>query len=98
MSYKKALIALEKSKAGASVSDSDRVNIAKDIAGMNTDTLAQCLKDDRYKSSVDRDIAEGDAKRVNATPTLLFDGTKLDLSIFRDAAMLKDQMERILSK
>jgi protein-disulfide isomerase len=79
MSYKKALYALEDAKNGASVSDSDRVNLAKEISAINSDTFAQCLKSDKYASSVDRDIADGDKKRVNATPTVFLDGLKLDM-------------------
>ena len=97
MSYKKSLIALEETKNSASVSDEERVTATKDT-GMNTTIFAQCLKEDRYKSSVDRDMKDGDDKRVNATPTLILDGTKLDLSIFRDENMFRDQISRLLEK
>lgn len=97
MFYKKSLIALEEAKEGASVSDSDRVDATKD-SGIDTSIFAQCLKDDRYKSSVDRDMKEGDDKRVNSTPTLILDGTKLDLSIFRDENQFRELMTRLLAQ
>ncbi len=96
--YKKALIALEESKFPTkwSVSDSERVDATKDT-GIDQEKFAQCLSTDKYKASVDRDMADGDAKRVNATPTVILDGTKLDLSIFRDENMFREQMGRILA-
>ena len=98
MSYKKALYDLEKSKRGAKVSDTDRVDLAKAISSIDSAKFAQCLADDRYATSVDRDIAEGDTKRVNATPTLILDGTKLDLSLFRDVNMLKSSLSTLLAQ
>ena len=96
MPYKKALIALEEAKAGASVSDNERLDAAKGIT-IDSVKFSTCLSSDASKASVDRDMAEGDAKRVNATPTLILDGTKLDLSIFRDEAMFREQMGRMLA-
>ncbi len=94
--YKKALIALEEAKRGATVSDSERVEAMKWLS-IDETKFSQCLSTDKYASSVDRDIADGDAKRVNGTPTLILDGTKLDLSIFRDENMFREQIGRILA-
>ena len=66
--------------------------------GIDIEKFTQCLKEGRYKSSVDRDMKDGDDKRVNATPTLILDGTKLDLSIFRDENMFRDQISRLLAQ
>ena len=99
MSYKKSLIALEESKTASrwTVSDTERIDATKDM-GIDIEKFTQCLKEDRYKSSVDRDMKDGDDKRVNATPTLILDGTKLDLSIFRDENMFRDQISRLLAQ
>ncbi len=96
MSYKKSLIVLEESKVGAAVSDSERVDATKDT-GIDSAKFSECLSTDKYKASVDRDMKEGNDKSVNATPTLILDGTKLDLSIFRDENMFREQMSRILA-
>lgn len=97
MGYKKALYALEEKKAGATVSDDERV-AAADGLGFDTAKIASCLKDSTYAATVDRDMADGDAARVNATPTVILDGTKLDFSIFSSIDNFKSQMDRILSK
>lgn len=97
MDYKKALYALEEKKAGATVSDDERV-AAADGLGFDTTKIASCLKDSTYAATVDRDMADGDSARVNATPTVILDGTKLDFSIFSNIEDFKSQMDRILSK
>ncbi|MDD2693624.1 MAG: thioredoxin domain-containing protein [Candidatus Gracilibacteria bacterium] len=97
MDYKKALYALEEKKAGATVSDDERV-AAADGLGIDTVKFSSCLKENTYAASVDRDVADGDAARVNATPTVILDGTKLDFSIFSTVDDFKSQMDRILSK
>lgn len=97
MDYKKALYALEEKKSGATVSDDERV-AAADGLGFDTAKIASCLKENTYAASVDRDMADGDAARVNATPTVILDGTKLDFSIFSNTDSFRNQMDRILSK
>lgn len=80
--YKKALYALEKSKAMASVSNAERIKLAKDT-GLDETSFTQCLESEAYKDQVNREMAEGDALKISGTPTLFLDGKKLDLSVFR---------------
>ncbi len=94
--YKKVLIALEETKRGATVSDSERIEAVQWLS-IDKSKFQSCLSSDTYASSVDRDVADGEAKRVNATPTVILDGTKLDFSIFRDENMFREQMGRILA-
>ncbi len=92
--YKKALYAMEKAKAGAKVSDGDRINAAKGI--LDEVKLAECLKSDRYLSQVQAEIAEGDAIGVNGTPTVFLDGKKLDAKIYSNPEVLRTILDRLL--
>lgn len=98
MEYKKTLYSLEEQKAGATVTDADRIEIARanglDVAGMT-----QCLADNRYAAQVDAEIAEGDAAWVSGTPTTYLDGSRLDVgAIFADMEKGKAFMERVLAQ
>lgn len=85
MTYKKELYAMEKQKSGATVTDGERIAIAKNT-GMDTDTFGKCLANNSYVDQVQADIAYGDSKNITGTPTMLLDGVKLDMSLFRDVA------------
>lgn len=97
MEYKKALYAMEEAKAGASTSDTDRVNTAKD-AGLDGASMETCLASNRYQAQVDSDMALGDSLHVDATPTIMLDGKKLDLSVFRDTNMFTSFLDRVVSE
>ncbi len=56
MEYKKALYALEEVKAGALVSDTDRVNTAKET-GLDGGAMETCLASNRYEAQVASDMA-----------------------------------------
>lgn len=94
MEYKKALYALEEGKSGAKVTDEERINAGKDI--LDTTKLAACLSKDTYLPQVHAEIQEWDAIGVTGTPTVLFDGKKLDFSLFRDLDTLRTVMDRWL--
>ncbi len=94
MEYKKVLYALEETKSSAKVTDEERVTIAKDI--LDTAKLAECLKTDKYLLQVRAEMKEGDQLGVTGTPTVFFDGKKLDSSFFRDIDALKTIMGRWL--
>ncbi len=81
--YKKWLYALEKSKAGKTVTDEERVAIAKSL-GMDEVKFSTCLTNRAYEKQVESDIALGESKWVNGTPTMYLDGIKLDMSLFKD--------------
>lgn len=95
--YKKALYALEESKKGATVSDEDRISALQGIT-IDTEQFAQCLKNDTYKARVDQDIADGDALRVNATPTIVLDGVKLDMGLFQSMEMFANYMSGYVNR
>jgi protein-disulfide isomerase len=60
LEYKHTLYALEKDKAMATVTDADRIEIAR-ANGIDVASMTQCLSESRYAAQVDREIAEGDA-------------------------------------
>ena len=98
MEYKKTLYALEADKAGATVTDVDRVEIAR-ANGLDAAAMTQCLADNRYAAQVDAEMAEGDAAGVTGTPTTYLDGSKLDIgAIFADMEKGKAFMERMLAQ
>jgi protein-disulfide isomerase len=95
--YKKALYALEDTKNWATVSDEDRVNAAKE-AGLDGADMEVCLASNRYQAQVDSDVAYGNTLRVEWTPTVILDGKKLDLGVFRDIDMLAKFLDRIVAE
>lgn len=97
MPYKKALYALEAQKSGASVSDADRIGALQGIQ-IDTAQFSQCLANDTYKARVDQDMADGDALQVNATPTVVLDGVKLNMSIFRSEEMFANYMSGYVNR
>jgi len=56
---------------------------------LNTDQFAKDLDSSEFGTRIDRDIQDGESLKVNATPTLYFNGVKysgnLSLSAFEDA-------------
>ena len=95
MEYKKNLYALEEAKAWATVSDADRINAAVGTP-LDASKLTECLTADKYLPQVRAEMAEGDAAGVNATPTVLLDDRKLDMTLFKDVATLKNFMDKYL--
>jgi protein-disulfide isomerase len=83
MEYKKALYALEKSKASKTVTDTERVALAKWI-GLDEAKFATCLGARAFEKQVESDMALGESRGVNGTPTIFLDGIKLDMSLFKD--------------
>ena len=92
--YKKALYALEESKAAAKVSDEERISAGKDI--VDTTKLASCLAGDKYLDQVRAEIREGEALGVTGTPTVFLDGKKIDNKIFSNLDAMKNIMNRWL--
>lgn len=96
MDYKHALYTMEDAKKWASTSDEDRVAAAKDITKIDSTKLASCLADETYATKLQQDIDEGNALRIEGTPTIFLDDKLLDLGTFRDIETLKTVMNRIL--
>jgi protein-disulfide isomerase len=95
---KKALYGLEALKNGASVNDADRID-ALSKAWIDSASLTQCLSENRYAKQVDQEVREWDQAGVSGTPTLMLNGTRLDLwVIFADPQKGKEFLDRVLSK
>ena len=58
--------------------------------------FTECLSTDKYLPQVYAEMAEGDAASVAGTPTLIMDGKKLDLSIFRSTDILRTWLDQYL--
>jgi protein-disulfide isomerase len=95
--YKSALYSLEESKAGAAVSDTDRVALAKTV-GLDEAQMTTCLASNAYEAQVNADIARGESMNVNATPTIMLDGKKLDLWAFRDLNMVTKFFDQVVAQ
>lgn len=97
MEYKKWLYALEDLKNGKTVTDEDRMNLAKE-KGLNVDTFSKCLSTWAYAKQVESDMALGDTKGVNGTPTIYLDGIKIDMSLFKDLDGFRSFLEARMKK
>lgn len=83
MDYKKWLYTMEKVKSGKSVTDAERTGLAKTL-GLDEAKFSTCLTSRTYEKQVESDIALGETKWVNGTPTIYLDGIKIDMSLFKD--------------
>ena len=61
MEYKEGLYALEKSKAGKTTTDDDRIALAQ-TTGLDANIFAKCLSTGAYAKQVESDIVLGDTK------------------------------------
>lgn len=95
MEYKKNLYALEDGKSWAKVNDSERINAAAGTP-LDGNKLSECLTADKYLPQVYAEMEEGNTAGVNGTPTLIMDGKKLDLSIFRSTDILRKWLDQYL--
>lgn len=95
---KTALYTLEAKKSGAKVSDSDRID-ALVAVGVESEGITQCLSENRYAKQVDDEVVAWSKLWVSGTPTILFDGKKMDLSaIFVDEAKGRSYLDRLLAE
>ena len=92
MDYKKSLYTMEKTKAGKTTTDGDRIAIARTI-GLDEAKFTSCLTNKTYEKQVESDMALGDSRGVSGTPTTYLDGIKIDMSLFRDLAGFKSFLE-----
>ncbi|MFZ2255884.1 MAG: thioredoxin domain-containing protein [Patescibacteria group bacterium] len=98
MDGKKALYNLERAKAGAKVTDAERVSALAAI-GADATELTQCLSENRYAKQVDDEVVAGDAVGVSGTPTVFLDGTKMELGIiFADPVKGQAFLDRVFSE
>lgn len=95
---KNALYALETKKSGAKVSDADRIESLVAV-GVESEALTQCLAESRYAKQVDEEVTAGAKLGISGTPTILFDGKKMDLAaIFTDEAKGRAYLDRLLAE
>lgn len=90
--YKEELYTMEENKAGQSVTDGERIALASNI-GADTEAFSLCLSSNKYKAKVDADMAEGESRGVNGTPTYFLDGKKLDMSSIGSVENLKKLLD-----
>lgn len=79
--FSKAMFALELSKAGANVTDNERIALLKDL-DIDHNKYAQCVTNEENKSLVEADIRLGDSLAIKGTPTFLLEGKDLPLGAF----------------
>ena len=88
---------MEEKKAGAKVSDEDRINTLVWV-GIDAEFAKQCLTENRYAKQIDDEIREWNTLGINGTPTVLLDGTRLDLGIvFSDMEKGKAFLDRVMN-
>ncbi len=92
MEYKKGLYGLEKEKAGKTVSDTNRIVLAKET-GLDEAKFSKCLTARAYEKQVESDMALGDTRWVSGTPTIYLDGIKIDMSLFKDLGGFRSFLE-----
>jgi protein-disulfide isomerase len=97
MEAKDALYAQEIAKRDAPVSDSERVATLTAV-GVDKSSLESCLGGNIFQAQVDADLAYGDKMNVNGTPSIFFNGKKLDLGAVRDPAGLAKFLDKILAE
>jgi protein-disulfide isomerase len=95
MQYKNALYTLEEKKSGARVSDAERVEAGKGI--LDTEKLADCIKADKYLTQVRNEVKEGVQAGVTGTPTILFNGKKVDNKLFSNLEATRTVLSRWLA-
>ena len=92
--YRDALYALEHEKNGSSVSDEERVKLAKDF-GMNESEFSRCLTEAWYQKTLNNEIVEGNRLNLQGTPSVYLNEAPL---VFEDSDQLATIIEAALSK
>ncbi len=80
--YRDGLYALENAafqakKNGKSVSDGERIELARKVGISDVADFEKCLVGARYQKTLESEIAEGVRSRVNGTPTILINGAQV---------------------
>lgn len=95
---KDAIYMLESQKKGATVTDAERVTVLSSV-WLDAAALTQCLADNRYAKQVDEEVIAGDRAGVSGTPTVMLNGTRLDLGVvFADAEKGKAFLDRVFAQ
>lgn len=97
METKTALYALETSKSGGKVSDDERIDTLTK-AWLDKEKITSCLSSEAFKGQVEADLAYGERLQVDSTPTLILDGKKLDMWLFRDMEGFTSFLDKLLTK
>jgi protein-disulfide isomerase len=88
------LYTLEHEKNGSSVSDEERVKLAKDL-GMNESEFSGCLTEAWYQKTLNNEITEGNRLNLQGTPSVYLNDAPL---VFEDSDQLATIIEAALSK
>lgn len=95
---KNALYLLESKKNGATLTDAERIDALSSV-WLDRATLTQCLSDNRYAQQVDEEVIAGDKLGISWTPTVLLNGTRLDLGVvFADIEKGKAFLDRVFAQ
>lgn len=97
MEAKMALYALETMKSGGKVSDTERIDTLTK-AWLDKEKISSCLSSEAFKGQVEADLAYGEWRRVDGTPSLFLDGKKIDMSVFRDTEGFTLFLDTLLTK
>lgn len=77
--FKKGMYAWEDRQKGAITRDSNRIDIAKSIAGMDVAEFTQCLSEGWYLAQVDNEKKIGADRNVSGTPSVFLNGQQVNL-------------------
>ncbi len=95
--YKKALYGLEKSKAGASVNNSERIALA-DSLGITTDALKNCINNSEKSDLVKAEQKYAADRNITGTPTYYLDGQPLNSAGLQTKADIIEFFDLYLAK
>lgn len=93
--YKKALYALEISRAGGKLGTSDYVKIAESLA-MDTTAFESCVTGEKYKDYVTKSMEIGTKLGVSGTPTYILDGKPLSMGAFGTIEKFEEFMNKLV--
>ena len=95
--YADAVFANTKSNGGGLPEDKSAEKLAE-AAGVNRAALTQCMNDDATIKRVERDIADGNAAGINATPTTIVRNNKTGASEAVAGALPSQRMEAVIER
>lgn len=95
--YKSALYALETSKAGGSVKNSERIALAEKL-GIATDSLKNCIENGEKSDAVKAEQSYAASFGITGTPTYYLDGKPFNASAYRTAEAFEEFIDLYISQ
>lgn len=85
-------------QTGENVGDFSKENLIRyaEALGMNTQDFESCINSEKYKAKVEQDAKQAGADGVNATPTFLINGVKMEGA--QPFSILKELIEKALTQ